>query len=102
MAAFLIANMAPIMFAALVLFLLLGYPVAFSLAANGLLPGPHPHVPGQYDTCFRGCTGGETRDGGFSQNRARQSGRPMAGDTEDRSARNQTVLELGEANGEPV
>ena len=30
-------NMAPIMFAALVLFLLLGYPVAFSLAANGLL-----------------------------------------------------------------
>jgi len=29
--------MAPLMFAALVLFLLLGYPVAFSLAANGLL-----------------------------------------------------------------
>jgi TRAP-type mannitol/chloroaromatic compound transport system permease large subunit len=31
--------MAPIMFAALVVFLLLGYPVAFSLAANGLLFG---------------------------------------------------------------
>ncbi|HVY57391.1 MAG TPA: TRAP transporter large permease subunit [Xanthobacteraceae bacterium] len=31
--------MAPIMFAALVLFLLLGYPVAFSLAANGLIFG---------------------------------------------------------------
>ncbi len=31
--------MAPIMFAALVIFLLLGYPVAFSLAANGLLFG---------------------------------------------------------------
>ena len=30
-------NLAPIMFAALVLFLLLGYPVAFSLAAVGLL-----------------------------------------------------------------
>jgi TRAP-type mannitol/chloroaromatic compound transport system permease large subunit len=30
-------NMAPIMFATLVLFLLLGYPVAFSLAANGLI-----------------------------------------------------------------
>ena len=30
-------NMAPIMFASLVIFLLLGYPVAFSLAANGLL-----------------------------------------------------------------
>jgi TRAP-type mannitol/chloroaromatic compound transport system permease large subunit len=30
-------NMAPIMFASLVVFLLLGYPVAFSLAANGLL-----------------------------------------------------------------
>jgi TRAP-type mannitol/chloroaromatic compound transport system permease large subunit len=30
-------NLAPIMFAALVIFLLLGYPVAFSLAANGLL-----------------------------------------------------------------
>ena len=29
-------NMAPIMFASLVVFLLLGYPVAFSLAANGL------------------------------------------------------------------
>jgi TRAP-type mannitol/chloroaromatic compound transport system permease large subunit len=31
--------MAPIMFAALVVFLLLGYPVAFSLAANGLFFG---------------------------------------------------------------
>ncbi|WP_102223633.1 TRAP transporter large permease [Acidimangrovimonas sediminis] len=31
------SNMAPIMFASLVLFLLFGYPVAFSLAANGLL-----------------------------------------------------------------
>ena len=29
-------NMAPVMFAALVVFLLLGYPVAFALAANGL------------------------------------------------------------------
>ena len=36
MTAFLIQNMAPIMFGALVLFLLLGYPVAFALAANGL------------------------------------------------------------------
>jgi TRAP-type mannitol/chloroaromatic compound transport system permease large subunit len=35
----LVANLAPIMFAALVLFLLLGYPVAFSLAANGLFFG---------------------------------------------------------------
>ena len=35
----LIANMAPLMFAALVVFLLLGYPVAFSLAANGLFFG---------------------------------------------------------------
>ncbi|OZB09132.1 MAG: C4-dicarboxylate ABC transporter, partial [Rhizobiales bacterium 39-66-18] len=31
--------MAPIMFGALVLFLLLGYPVAFALAANGLIFG---------------------------------------------------------------
>ena len=30
-------NLAPIMFASLVIFLLLGYPVAFALAANGLL-----------------------------------------------------------------
>jgi TRAP-type mannitol/chloroaromatic compound transport system permease large subunit len=37
MTAFLIHNMAPIMFAALVLLLLLGYPVAFSLAATGLI-----------------------------------------------------------------
>src|SRR5204862_859961 len=33
----LIHYMAPIMFASLVIFLLLGYPVAFSLAANGLI-----------------------------------------------------------------
>ncbi|MDF3036624.1 MAG: transporter large permease subunit [Paucimonas sp.] len=39
MTEFLIANMAPIMFAALVLFLLSGFPVAFALAANGLLFG---------------------------------------------------------------
>ncbi|HEV2563774.1 MAG TPA: TRAP transporter large permease subunit [Microvirga sp.] len=37
MAAFIAQNLAPIMFGALVIFLLLGYPVAFSLAANGLL-----------------------------------------------------------------
>src|ERR1700693_2847758 len=39
MAGLLIQYMAPIMFAALVIFLLLGYPVAFSLAANGLIFG---------------------------------------------------------------
>ena len=36
MTAFLIANMAPLMFAALVVVLLLGYPVAFALAAVGI------------------------------------------------------------------
>jgi TRAP-type mannitol/chloroaromatic compound transport system permease large subunit len=36
---FLIANMAPIMFGTLIMFLLSGFPVAFSLAANGLLFG---------------------------------------------------------------
>ena len=35
----LIANMAPLMFGALVIFLLIGYPVAFALAANGILFG---------------------------------------------------------------
>ena len=39
MTAFLVANLAPLMFGALVIFLLLGYPVAFSLAANGLFFG---------------------------------------------------------------
>jgi TRAP-type mannitol/chloroaromatic compound transport system permease large subunit len=34
---FIAHNLAPIMFASLVIFLLLGYPVAFSLAANGLM-----------------------------------------------------------------
>jgi TRAP-type mannitol/chloroaromatic compound transport system permease large subunit len=34
---FIAVNMAPIMFCSLIIFLLLGYPVAFSLAANGLL-----------------------------------------------------------------
>lgn len=39
MTAFIVANMAPIMFASLVVVLLLGYPVAFALAFNGLLWG---------------------------------------------------------------
>src|ERR1700738_3674604 len=37
MSAFLLANMAPIMFASLVVVLLLGYPAAFSLGAVGLI-----------------------------------------------------------------
>jgi len=36
---FLMHNMAPIMFAGLIVFLLIGYPVAFALAANGLFFG---------------------------------------------------------------
>ena len=36
MIAFVTANIGPLMFAALVVFLLLGYPVAFALAAVGL------------------------------------------------------------------
>ena len=39
MTAFIIHNMAPIMFGALVIFLLIGYPVAFALAANGIFFG---------------------------------------------------------------
>ena len=39
MIALLTENMAPIMFGALVVFLLLGYPVAFALAANGIFFG---------------------------------------------------------------
>jgi TRAP-type mannitol/chloroaromatic compound transport system permease large subunit len=39
MTEFLIANMAPIIFASLVVFLLLGFPVAFALAANGMIFG---------------------------------------------------------------
>ncbi|MBI2236786.1 MAG: TRAP transporter large permease subunit [Magnetospirillum sp.] len=39
MSAFLIINMAPLMFGALMLFLLCGYPVAFALAANGIVFG---------------------------------------------------------------
>ena len=39
MQAFFIANMAPIMFGSLVIFLLLGYPAAFSLGAVGLIFG---------------------------------------------------------------
>src|SRR6186713_3396040 len=39
MTAFIAANLAPMMFAALVVFLLLGYPVAFALAANGIMFG---------------------------------------------------------------
>ncbi|MGB7542562.1 MAG: TRAP transporter large permease subunit, partial [Burkholderiales bacterium] len=39
MTEFLIGNMAPLMFGALVVFLLIGYPVAFALAANGIFFG---------------------------------------------------------------
>jgi len=39
MEAFLVANIAPIMFVGLVVFLLMGYPVAFALAANGIFFG---------------------------------------------------------------
>jgi TRAP-type mannitol/chloroaromatic compound transport system permease large subunit len=39
MVAFLIANMAPIIFASMILFLLVGFPVAFALAANGVVFG---------------------------------------------------------------
>lgn len=39
MAEFLIANMAPIIFASMVVFLLFGFPVAFALAANGIVFG---------------------------------------------------------------
>ena len=39
MAEFLIANMAPIMFASMIIFLLVGFPVAFALAANGVIFG---------------------------------------------------------------
>jgi len=39
MAEFIIGNMAPLMFGALVIFLLFGYPVAFALAANGIVFG---------------------------------------------------------------
>ena len=45
MTAFLAQNLAPIMFAALVLFLLLGYPVAFSLGAVGLGVGAAESLP---------------------------------------------------------
>ena len=39
MTEFFIANLAPIIFASLIVFLLLGFPVAFSLAANGIIFG---------------------------------------------------------------
>jgi TRAP-type mannitol/chloroaromatic compound transport system permease large subunit len=49
MESFLAANLAPIMFGVLVIFLLSGFPVAFSLAANGLFfwPGGHRTGPAQ-------------------------------------------------------
>jgi len=39
MSAFIIANIGPLMFAMLIILLMIGYPVAFSLSANGLLFG---------------------------------------------------------------
>jgi len=52
MTAFLIENMAPLMFAAMVVFLLLGYPVAFALAANGMLFGVIGIELGLFSTNF--------------------------------------------------
>src|SRR4051812_3032414 len=52
MTAFIIANMAPIMFASLVVVLLLGYPVAFALAFNGLLWGVIGIALGQFQPTF--------------------------------------------------
>ena len=39
MSQFIVHNMAPLMFIGLFIFLLLGYPVAFALAANGIVFG---------------------------------------------------------------
>ena len=44
MIAFISHNIAPIMFAGLVIFLLLGFPVAFSLAACGMLMSVARHT----------------------------------------------------------
>ena len=44
--------MPPLMFAAMVVFLLVGYPVAFSLAAVGLLFGGIGVAIGQFDVSF--------------------------------------------------
>ncbi len=52
MTAFIIHNMAPIMFAALVVFLLLGYPAAFSLGAVGLIFGLIGIELGQFSPDF--------------------------------------------------
>ncbi|MGE0117235.1 MAG: TRAP transporter large permease subunit [Dongiaceae bacterium] len=52
MVEFLIHNMAPIMFGALVVFLLLGYPVAFSLAFVGLSFGALGIALGLFSTTF--------------------------------------------------
>jgi TRAP-type mannitol/chloroaromatic compound transport system permease large subunit len=52
MTAFFIENMAPIMFLALVVFLLLGYPAAFSLGAVGLLFGLIGIELGQFSPDF--------------------------------------------------
>ena len=52
MTAFIIENMAPIMFAALVVVLLLGYPAAFSLGAVGLIFGLIGIELGQFSPDF--------------------------------------------------
>ena len=52
MEAFIIDNMAPIMFGALVVFLLLGYPAAFSLGAIGLIFGLIGIELGQFQPDF--------------------------------------------------
>ena len=57
-----IANMAPLMFCGLVVFLLLGYPVAFALAANGLLFGLLGIAtrPARARRCYRHCRNAST------------------------------------------
>jgi TRAP-type mannitol/chloroaromatic compound transport system permease large subunit len=50
--AFLVHNLAPIMFICMIVLLLLGYPVAFALAANGLLFGFVGILLGQFPFAF--------------------------------------------------
>jgi TRAP-type mannitol/chloroaromatic compound transport system permease large subunit len=53
---FIAANMAPLMFGSLVLFMLFGYPVAFALAANGIVFGLIGIELGMLTRpCFRPC-----------------------------------------------
>src|SRR3546814_13088827 len=92
---FFIANLAPIMFGTLVVFLLLGFPVAFALAANGILYGLVGMELGLFNASLFQALSSEERRGGkecVSTCRSRWSTDPQKKKRQDTNVLNTSPL----------